>query len=70
MHQKVDQGEIYCPMPPIPHFPPNFSPYGCGGIDAAPLEHVRLAKKVHSQTRKVMGYLAIPGSPFDSPCRD
>ncbi len=52
-----------------PAFPP-FSPaYGCGGTDAAPQAHVRLAKKVYPQKRKVMGYPAIPGAPFDLPHR-
>jgi hypothetical protein len=69
MHWRVDRGKVYCPMPPIPHFPPVSPPYGCGRIDAAPQVHVRLAKKVYPKKREVMGYPAIPGAPFDLPRR-
>jgi hypothetical protein len=43
--------------------------YGCGGIDAVPQVHMRLAKKVYPQKREVMGYPAIPEAPFDLPHR-
>jgi hypothetical protein len=48
---------------PLSPCPP---PYGCGRINAAPQAHVRSAKKVYPQMRKVMGYPAILGALFDS----
>jgi len=39
MHQEIDMGEEYHPMPTIPDFTPILPHLRCGGIDAAPHPH-------------------------------